>query len=123
MNEFKSFFKKPNKHKNIKCTCQLGHLHDSRGEAGYCNTLKYLKLAKEIKSFEIQKKFPLKVEGMTFANHIVDFLVTLNDGTIEVREFKAHTTMTQTWRIKHKIFLRNYPEIPYKIVTQGDLIR
>jgi hypothetical protein len=111
------------KYHNEKCRCGLNHNHDSRAEARYCDTLEFLRKAKQIKTFEVQKNYPLKVEGMTITNHRPDFLVTLNDGSIEVREFKSPTTMTRAWRIKYKMFLRNYPDIPYKIVGEKDCLR
>ena len=113
-------YSKPNKYRNKSCTCLSNHLHDSRGEGAYCDRLRYEKLGGEIKDYEIQKKFNLTVEGEHLCNHIVDFLVTKNDGTVEVHEYKGGI-LTREWRLKHKLFLKCYPNMPYKVVTKKDV--
>jgi hypothetical protein len=102
------------KYNNRPCICNQGHKHDSRGEAVYCDNLALLKRAGEIKDYEIQKRFPLLVDGKKVCTHIADFLVTGKDGVACVHEYKG--MVTQTWRIKHKLFLACYPNVPYKVI-------
>lgn len=102
------------KYNNLKCTCNLGHKHDSRGEAQYCNELQIMTRAGHIKSFQIQVMYDLCVNGKKICGHRVDFVVETNDGSIEVREFKGFAT--NEWAIKHKLFEALFPEIPYKVI-------
>lgn len=102
------------KYNNRSCTCNQNHKHDSRGEAVYCDRLALLQRAGEIMDYTIQKIFPLKVNGKKVCSHRVDFLVREKNGVICVHEYKG--MVTQTWRIKYKLFLSCYPEIPYRII-------
>ena len=115
---FKNRMRKPflnkSKYGSQSCTCRQGHIHDSRAEAGYCNQLNVLVRAKEIKGYEIQKTFPLSINGKHICNHRVDFLVTNNDGSIVVEEFKGCNT--QIWVIKKRMFEACYPNIEYIVV-------
>lgn len=101
------------KYKNKSCRCLSGHVHDSRGEAGHCNYLLAQKQGKEIRDYEIQKKFDLSVNGVHICNHYVDFLVVENSGAVHVEEFKGFAT--DLWRIKRKLFEANYPNIRYEV--------
>ena len=115
-------FAKRNKYNAQTQTVDGIHFH-SKGEARYYQQLKIEKRAGLIKDFERQVSFELfayygkpqtgrlRVE---VCRHIVDFLITLSDGSQEVREFKGFAT--STWDLKRKIFEANYPEIPYKVV-------
>jgi hypothetical protein len=105
-----------NKYKNKSCTCHAGHNHDSRFEARYCDQLGLLVMAKEIKGYETQKTFDLKVNGKKICGHRVDFLVETNDDKQEVHECKGFATAE--WKIKHKLFEANYPEIKYIVVIK-----
>ena len=107
---------KKRKYNNATCKCRGGHIHDSRQEASYCDKLSLLKKAGEIKDYETQVTFHLHANGMPITKHRVDFLITNNDGTEEVHEWKG--MRTDVWRIKHKLFEANHPEIRY-IVKQG----
>lgn len=102
------------KYHNITCKCWADHIHDSRAEAAYCDQLNALKRAGKIKSYEIQKTFPLVVNGKTICTHRVDFVVTGNDGRIRVEEFKGFAT--RVWAIKKKLFEAVYPDIEYIVV-------
>ena len=104
--------------KQQTCRCLQGHIHDSRGEASYCNVLKAKQQAKEIKSYEIQKTFSLDVNGHHIWNHRVDFLVTLPDGSIEVHEYKG--ARSYSWVAKRRHFQAQYPEIPYKTINHTE---
>lgn len=83
----------------------------SRLEAGHCDKLHLLMDAGKIKSIKTQAKFPLRVEETV--NHYADFLIEWEDGSKEVIESKGFET--GTWKKKHKLFLKQYPEIPYTI--------
>jgi len=112
------YFKR-NKYSNKRCRCNQDHFHDSIGEAAYCNLLGILKKGGQIKDYETQKTFDLKVNGTTICRHRVDFLVTNNNGNVEVREYKGgRITETAVWNIKRKLFEACYPDIPY-IVIRG----
>ena len=97
----------------------------SRKEAGYYQQLKLEVRTKLIKDFKRQVAFDLFAFcplDHTFVNgtpvrvcrHDVDFLVTLPDGSQEVREVKGFATAE--WDLKRKIFEANYPNIPYKVI-------
>jgi hypothetical protein len=96
------------------CQCICGHIHDSRGEAAYCDILFAKKKAGEIKDYERQKMYDLKVNGVRICGHRVDFVVTHNDGHIEVEEYKGF--LTEIWALKHKLFEAIYPKIPYRVI-------
>jgi len=102
------------KYKNRSCTCKQNHKHDSQGEAIYCDSLALQMKAGEVQSYEIQRNFRLMVDGKKVCSHRVDFLVTEKDGTVCVHEYKG--MVTQTWRIKYKLFIACFPDIPYRII-------
>jgi len=108
--------KKKSKYRSISCRCDIGHRHDSRGEAAFCNKLHAIIQKGEIKT---QKTFRMIVNGKTITSHRVDFFVTYSDGREEVYEFKGFET--KEWKIKHKLFEALYPEIPYIVVRARDL--
>jgi hypothetical protein len=113
------YYQKKTKYGNKKCRCISNHQHDSRGEVSYCDRLRYEKLAGEIRDYQVQKKYPLFVEGMRLCNHIVDFLVTEKDGTVAVHEYKGFAT--RDWRLKMKLFKTCYPDIPYRVKGKMDI--
>jgi len=95
----------------------------SKFEAGYYSQLKIEKRTKLIKDFKRQVCFDLwaavdsaNCKGLVthVCCHIVDFLVTLPDGSQEVREVKGFATAE--WDLKRKLFEANYPHIPYKVI-------
>lgn len=104
------------KYSNKRCQCSQGHWHQSIFEADYCNQLHILKLANEIKRYEIQVKFSLKIADHHITNHYVDFLITKNDGTLEVHETKGFAT--SDWNLKRKMFEAQYPDIPYIVIKK-----
>jgi len=103
-----------NKYGNKTCRCNQDHLHDSIGEADYCNELEYLRRAGEIKSYKTQVTYQLEVNGHKICEHRPDFLVTELDGTQAVHEYKG--LRTAVFNLKHKLFQACYPEIPYYII-------
>ena len=112
----KNRFVNYNKYSNKNCTCNLGHIHDSRAEARYCDELTLRLKAGEIEEVRYQVKYDLKANGEHVTNHIVDFVVTFPDGNIEVHEYKGFAT--EVWKLKMKLFEANFPTIPY-IVVRG----
>lgn len=101
----------------------------SKFEAGYYSQLKIEKRTKLIKDFKRQVAFDLSAAVFEKTSdpllsvvsgyrkvcvHIVDFLVTLPDGSHEVREVKGFATAE--WDLKRKLFEANYPHIPYKVI-------
>jgi hypothetical protein len=107
---------KASKYKNKKTECLLHHLHDSKFEASHCDKLLFLVRAKEIISYEIQKRFPLHVNHFFICNHIVDFLVHLEDDQMRVEETKG--AKTKDWVIKKKLFEAIYPNIKYVVINK-----
>ena len=105
-----------NKYKNKSCKCNQNHIHDSRGEARYCDELALMKAACEIKNYTIQQTIPLIVNGKTITRHRVDFVVITNTGEKEIHEYKGFET--EIWKMKYKLFQAIYPDIPY-IVVRG----
>lgn len=55
--------KRPNKYHAKKATCQHGHTHDSRREAGRCNELHLLQRAGDIEDLEQQPQFWFIIDG------------------------------------------------------------
>ncbi len=99
-----------------KRTTYGGRKYDSKAEAGLAKELDLELCAGLLKEIQPQKTFELRgLNGKLVARHRVDFLVTLPDGSQEVREFKGFAT--EIWRIKRELFLDNYPLIPYIVIT------
>ncbi len=109
-----------NKYGAIKCRCWTGHQHDSGYESQYCNKLSLLKKAGEIKFYEAAPRYILTAHGKTIGHHKPDFIVTNNDDSQEVHEFKG--VATDAWRLRKKLFEANYPNIPYLVKYRGDLL-
>lgn len=119
---------RPSKYKNKTCFVD-GIRFDSRREADYYGQLKIEKRAGLVKDFKRQVEFdlaawtPIPCGGAAHlltrncekvCSHKVDFLVTLNDGSQEVREVKGFET--DIWHLKRKLFEANYPSIKYRVV-------
>lgn len=104
----------PSKYGSRSCRCMSGHLHHSRGEAGYCTKLELLRRAGEIRSYKPQVRYSLDVNGKHITNHYVDFEVVLKDGRKRVEEYKGFGT--DTWRLKKLLFEALYPNIEYLVV-------
>ncbi len=110
------FFNPRNKYGNKTCHCNQDHTHDSIFEAHYCNELALLIKAKEIKSYKIQVRYPLEVNGKLVTSHIVDFEVIDNGGKLQIHEVKGFAT--EVWNLKYKLFCAVYPDIEYIIVRK-----
>lgn len=83
---------------NNKGTYYDGHYYDSEGEKEYAIQL-YLRVkGKDIKSWARQVKIDLKVNGCHVTNYYIDFIITHNDGSLELIEYKGFET--EHWKIK-----------------------
>lgn len=98
----------------VRSKCALGHSHPSKLEAGYCGQLQLLLKAKEIKGFEYQKSYELRVNGFLIGKHKPDFTVTTNNETIEVHETKG--MITTDFMLRKNLFEAIYPEIKYILI-------
>jgi hypothetical protein len=101
------------------CRCRLDHIHDSRLEAGHCDTLNLMARAvgSDIALIERQKQFDLIVNGKKICAHRVDFLITRKDGTQYVVESKGFST--DLWQTKMKLFKALFPNIEYQVWYKG----
>jgi sporulation protein YlmC with PRC-barrel domain len=107
--------RKANKYGAKKTTFQ-GRIYDSKGEAGLAQEIDLLVKAGEVKQVEPQKTFPLYGKnGARICYHRVDFLLTFKDGHQEVQEYKG--LATPVWKIKRDLFVDNYPDILYNVIT------
>ena len=66
-----------------------GNKYDSVGEKDYAVLLDLRVKAGDIKSWERQVKIDLKVNGTHVTNYYIDFIITHNDGTLELVEYKG----------------------------------
>jgi len=99
-----------------KKTTFEGRLYDSKGEAGLAQEISLLKKSGEVVKVEPQKTFPLYAKnGAKICNHRVDFLLTFKDQSQEAWEYKGFAT--QIWKMKRDLFVDNYPEIKYVVIT------
>ena len=108
-----------NKYKAKRCRCNQNHVHDSRGEAGYCNDLALRVKAADLCEYEVQKTFHLHDKnGKKISSHRPDFLLTDFDGNQEIHEYKGYTT--ELWKLKKALFETEYPHIPYIVIWHKD---
>jgi hypothetical protein len=109
---------KRKKYGNETCRCVQGHIHDSCGEAKYCTELYYQVISKDIKSYEIQRKYPLVIDRKSYGYMRVDFEVIGKDSVKYIIEYKGMPT--PKWWLKVKLFKACYPDIEYRIVWHKD---
>ena|SRR5436190_1429126 len=100
---------------NIK-TWWNGDLYDSRGESRYAEHLAWQVARGEIQKVERQVKFPLFENSVLVAHHVVDFVVTNNQGKEEIHEYKGPET--DKWRRKLELFVQNYPGRKYITIKE-----
>jgi len=118
-----------------------GVRYDSKKEVGFAQELDLRVRAKDIKSWDRQKKIELNVlyekgnpvltntpgmelkqQGKQFshiANYYIDFVIQHNDGSTEYVEIKSPITKTDVWRLKWKMteaILGNSDNIKLSIV-------
>ena len=97
-----------------------GIVFDSKKERKYYCELKVLKMAGQIKDFDLQVVFELqpsfKYKGKTIRaiKYIADFVVTYPDGKTEVIDTKGYRT--KDYILKRKMLLHKYPDINFKEV-------
>lgn len=86
---------------------------DSKAEGEYYTLLKKERENGLIHSFELQPRFILQdkfvKDGVSFRKieYVADFLITHNDGSVEVVDIKGMET--PEFRIKRKLFEKKYP--------------
>ena len=103
------------------CKCSQGHIHHSRGEAGWCNNLELRVRAGDIQSYEGQKRFDFVVNGKKICSHIPDFFVTGADGSVWVEEFKGFEA--DVWKLKKKMFAAFFPDIRYVVIKPSGKVK
>ena len=104
-----------NKYHAQKCRCLNEHMHDSKGEAAYCDGLYFQVKSGDLMEYEVQKRFDLHgINGKKVAAHYVDFLLTDFNNKQEVHEYKG--VQTQLWKLKKALFEHEYPNIPYIVI-------
>ncbi len=90
-----------NKYKRVKQTYE-GYSYDSRAESNVAWELDQRVKAKDIQSWEKQRKIEFYgVNGSKICNYYVDFVITHNDGHTEYLEVKG--LKTAAWAIKRKL--------------------
>lgn len=86
---------------NAKTSLYNGRSYHSRKEAGYAETLDWLKRSGEIKDWKPQKKIEININGKHICNHYVDFEVYYHDGRVEWHEVKGFAT--NEWILKRRL--------------------
>jgi hypothetical protein len=102
------------KYRSKRSICSNGHYHPSKLESGYCDMLDMLVKDGEIKDYKSQVTYTFIVNKQKICSHIVDFVVTTNDGSQEVHETKGYAHAV--WNIKRKLFEALYPDINYIVI-------
>lgn len=115
--------KKKPKYGNIITTIDGIKFH-SKLEASYYQELKIKKAAGIVKDFSLQPKFllqpPFNHEGMAIEGitYVGDFLITHNDGSLEVVDTKG--AETDVFRIKKKMFHYYHPHLKLSVVRANN---
>jgi len=97
-----------------------GRIFHSTLEADYAEHLDFLKKAGEIKDYQTQPRFPLKVKGIKISTIIPDFLIINKYGGEEIHETKSPASMTPVWQIKWRLLKVLYPTYKFYIIKRGD---
>lgn len=113
---YKYRYPKRLKYNNKSSRCISEHWHQSIKEAQYCNQLYMLKKNGDIKDYEREIDFELRVHGIKICIIRVDFVVWDKSGEKVVHEVKSYPTMTPVWNLKRKLFEALYPTIPYIVI-------
>lgn len=109
-----------NKYRNKKVIVD-DYVFDSIQESRRYKELKLLLKAGKIKDLELQPRFLLqesfKKNDKTYrkVEYIADFKYIKNGKTI-VEDVKSKATITQVFKLKHKLFEKKYPELELKII-------
>lgn len=104
--------KKENKYKAQKKEYN-GEIFDSTFEAKIAQELDWRVKGGDIQSYETQVEIRIIVNGVFICKHLMDFVITHNDGSIEYVEAKGYETAV--WKLKKKLFLALYPGVKYTI--------
>lgn len=105
---------------NARKTPYNGRMYDSMLEASVARDLDILLKSRRIKAVEPQVKFELYGKnGTMIFRHIVDFIVTRNDGIKKAVEAKGEES--DIWKAKMKLFRDNYPDIEYIVVKRENV--
>lgn len=93
-----------------------GRLYMSKGEAGYARELELRKKAGEITEIVPQFRLSLDVNGYHICNYIVDFKVTLKDGSEEIHEYKGFSTplFLYKWKLTEALYGNKYKMVLIK---------
>ena len=111
-NQIKRYYQNPNKYR-AKRKEYNGRLYHSGMEADSALWLDLMLSGKKIKEVEPQHKLSFNIDGKHITTHIVDFLITLNDGRQKFVECKGFAT--ELWRVKMKLTEALYPETEYLV--------
>jgi len=93
-----------------------GRLYDSKFEAKYAEILDWRIRAGEVTEVVPQYKLELCVMGVHICNYIVDFKVTLADGTVEYHEVKGFET--DLWKIKWRLAQVIYGSGSFRLINE-----
>lgn len=93
-----------------------GYYFDSQAEMERYGELVILKLAGSVKDFKVHPKYDVG-SGITYE---LDFEVIYQDGHKELEEVKGR--WTQAARMKVKMFRKKYPDLPLKIIKNGEVV-
>lgn len=96
---------------NAKGQYYNGKFYHSTGERDYAIKLDLRKKANDIKEWDRQVKIELCLNGQFIANYYMDFLITHNDGSIELLEYKGLRTplFEIKWQLLHALKDQLYP--------------
>lgn len=110
-----SYILKGSKFGNIP-TIYKDRTYHSRLEAEYAIILDDMVKCKEIKKWTPQFTLKLDVNDQHIANYIADFLVTMPNGSEEIRETKGYFTDTAKlkWRLAQALYGDKYKFILIK---------
>lgn len=109
-----SRYGKKNKFGAKRSRCVLDHDHRSGLESEYCGQLRMLEQAGEIKSFEFERFFKLRVNGRRICGIKPDFLIHYKDGRVEIHECKG--IEMPDWKIKWELMQALHPEFNYQVI-------
>ncbi len=97
-----------------------GYWFRSKVEREHAWFLESERQAGRISKWEYEKNYEIRVNEKHICDHYPDFTVTLPNGVVRVDEVKGgRATMTETWRLKKKLFEACYPGIKYNVVMKG----
>jgi hypothetical protein len=114
-----AWYQRPANKYGAKRTEFNGRAYDSKGEAGLAQEIDLLVKAGEVVQVEPQRTFALYGRnGGIICRHRVDFFLTFKDGHQEVWEYKGREL--NEWKIKASLFVDNYSDIPYWVITSKD---